>query len=493
MCEVAVFLAPTSFARDRAVEWGVPADRIRVLPLGAVGPTRRRGGAGSAPGSAYVGTMAPHKGVHVLLEAVRGLPGRTWTLDLVRQPRPRPRRTALACARSRSGDPRIRFRGPLASGRVGAHLGLDRPARPARRCGGRTARSPSSKRSPRACPSWPRARAGCRRSSRKRPGCSFLRATSAPCARSAARRAGWPHLLAGPLDALAAQDRCRRARASWRRSTPSSCPSGPARRDAGVRGSASSCSTSAGPRTPSAPPSPRAIPSLDVHVLIVENGSSAAPPAAPGDRLRLPENRGFAGGMNAGLERLLAEGCDRYPPPQQRRRARAGLPSPAARPPSKILAWPRSVPLILRAADGRVESRGAPWTWNGGGSGSRARARMADDRRGTAPRGGALRRGDHAQPGGPGRVGLLSTRTISSRSRSRLVRAGPARGLRPGRRPGRASAARGQRDDRPPSPDATSTMRRATTSAASRSSNPRRPRGLAAPVRGPGPQPRRSR
>ena len=42
----------------------------------------------------------------------------------------------------------------------------------------------------------------------------------------------------------------------------------------------------------------------------MENGAAAAP-APLDDRLRLPENRGFAGGMNAGLERLLSEGCDR--------------------------------------------------------------------------------------------------------------------------------------------------------------------------------------
>ena len=42
-------------------------------------------------------------------------------------------------------------------------------------------------------------------------------------------------------------------------------------------------------------------PTLDVRVLIVENGRGG--PAPRPDRLRLPENRGFAGGMNAGLER----------------------------------------------------------------------------------------------------------------------------------------------------------------------------------------------
>jgi GT2 family glycosyltransferase len=95
---------------------------------------------------------------------------------------------------------------------------------------------------------------------------------------------------------------------------------------------------------------------LDVHVLIVENGSSAGP-AATGDRLHLTENRGFAGGMNAGLERLRAAGCDQF----------LLLNSDAVLEPdclgrlSAALADPRLAaagPVILRGADGRVESRG---------------------------------------------------------------------------------------------------------------------------------------
>ena len=108
--DVHAILAPTRFARDRAVEWGAPADKIRVLSLGAVaGPTRprlalprRRFG--------YVGTLAQHKGVHVLLEAVRRLPGHDWTLDIVGNPAIDPGYTARLRALAH-GDPRIRFRG----------------------------------------------------------------------------------------------------------------------------------------------------------------------------------------------------------------------------------------------------------------------------------------------------------------------------------------------------------------------------------------------
>ena len=52
-------------------------------------------------------------------------------------------------------------------------------------------------------------------------------------------------------------------------------------------------------------------PRLDVRVLVVQNGIPG--PAIPGsERLALPENRGFAGGMNAGVRRAAEQGCDRF-------------------------------------------------------------------------------------------------------------------------------------------------------------------------------------
>jgi len=76
-------LAPTRFAMDRAIEWGAPPDKVRVLSLGAItGPTQRREAA-SRRRFAYLGTVAPHKGLHILVEAVMGLSSRDWTLDIV--------------------------------------------------------------------------------------------------------------------------------------------------------------------------------------------------------------------------------------------------------------------------------------------------------------------------------------------------------------------------------------------------------------------------
>jgi glycosyltransferase involved in cell wall biosynthesis len=107
-----VVLAPTEFAKQRAVEWGLPAEKIRVVPLGAVpGPTRARPAA-SRRRFGYVGTLAPHKGVHVLLEAVKGLPGHDWTLDIGGNPAVDPGYTARLRALA-AGDPRVRFRGVI--------------------------------------------------------------------------------------------------------------------------------------------------------------------------------------------------------------------------------------------------------------------------------------------------------------------------------------------------------------------------------------------
>jgi GT2 family glycosyltransferase len=121
-------------------------------------------------------------------------------------------------------------------------------------------------------------------------------------------------------------------------------------------------------------------PRLDVRVLIVENGSREVA-ATAGARLRLPENRGFAGGMNAGLERLRAEGCEQY----------LILNNDAVLEPnclhllSEALEDPRLAavgPVILRAADGRVESRGLSVDLRGGRVRMEGQGEAAEDRAG---------------------------------------------------------------------------------------------------------------
>jgi GT2 family glycosyltransferase/glycosyltransferase involved in cell wall biosynthesis len=101
-------------------------------------------------------------------------------------------------------------------------------------------------------------------------------------------------------------------------------------------------------------------PALRAQVLVVENGPAAMPAALPEgvERLALPRNLGYAGGMNAGLRALCTAGCDRVlllnddawlEPGALRRLAEALADETLA----------AVGPVILREKDGRVESRGA--------------------------------------------------------------------------------------------------------------------------------------
>jgi len=112
---VDLFLAPTAFARDRALEAGLPKDRMRVQALGAVvGPARPRP-AGPRPRLGFVGTLAPHKGVHLLVEAFLGVPAPEARLEIFGSPAVLPS-YAARLGRAAAGDARIRFRGPFPEG-----------------------------------------------------------------------------------------------------------------------------------------------------------------------------------------------------------------------------------------------------------------------------------------------------------------------------------------------------------------------------------------
>jgi glycosyltransferase involved in cell wall biosynthesis len=75
--EVSVFLAPSRTMRDRMVGFGLPARRVKVLPLGiqCFESSPREPLASRKPVFGFIGTLAPHKGVHVLIEAMRHLKG----------------------------------------------------------------------------------------------------------------------------------------------------------------------------------------------------------------------------------------------------------------------------------------------------------------------------------------------------------------------------------------------------------------------------------
>ncbi len=72
--DVDLFLAPSQFIADVFADFGVPRDHIKHLPYGReafpVHPRERNG----TLRIGFVGTLAPHKGVHVLIEACRLLP-----------------------------------------------------------------------------------------------------------------------------------------------------------------------------------------------------------------------------------------------------------------------------------------------------------------------------------------------------------------------------------------------------------------------------------
>ena len=113
--DVDVFLAPTAFARDRAIETGLDPAKVQVRRLGAVaGPALPRQ-AKARRRLAFVGTLAAHKGVDVLIRAFRALPGADLTLDLHGGLTTHPAYVAKL-RQAAGGDPRIRFHGPFAEG-----------------------------------------------------------------------------------------------------------------------------------------------------------------------------------------------------------------------------------------------------------------------------------------------------------------------------------------------------------------------------------------
>ena len=71
---VSLFVAPSAALGDEYLALGLPPDKLRVADYGFVPLDRRRRQRGSTLRIGFVGTLAWHKGAHVLLEAVRGLP-----------------------------------------------------------------------------------------------------------------------------------------------------------------------------------------------------------------------------------------------------------------------------------------------------------------------------------------------------------------------------------------------------------------------------------
>ena len=87
MCErVDRFVSPSAFLRDRFVEWGLPAARIAVADNGFAAPhapvPREPRGEDDRLRVVYLGTWIPSKGVHLLVEALRGIAPDRAVLDV---------------------------------------------------------------------------------------------------------------------------------------------------------------------------------------------------------------------------------------------------------------------------------------------------------------------------------------------------------------------------------------------------------------------------
>ena len=120
-------VSPSRFTRDQAIAAGFPGERIRVIRSGVVSNISRRSPrpVGPVRRFGFLGQVAPHKGVHVLIDAVRRLQGAPLTLtihgDLTRS------LDYVAGLRARAaGDARITFAGAYTTDDLDAvFAGLD--------------------------------------------------------------------------------------------------------------------------------------------------------------------------------------------------------------------------------------------------------------------------------------------------------------------------------------------------------------------------------
>jgi glycosyltransferase involved in cell wall biosynthesis len=108
----AAVLAPTRFvAAQVAAGTGYPLDAIRLSRYGMPPIARVRRTPGPTLRLAFIGQLAPHKGVHLVIEAVRSLADRPIALDVHGPLTPYPDYVARLKALA-GDDPRIVFRGP---------------------------------------------------------------------------------------------------------------------------------------------------------------------------------------------------------------------------------------------------------------------------------------------------------------------------------------------------------------------------------------------
>lgn len=122
----AVVLAPTQFLHGRLAHLGIAPGKLRLVPFGIAAPDPRWLRAGERPDAdgrlriAFAGSLAPSKGVHLLLEALALAPDLQAEVELFGGRSDD--RYASVIERLAGNDRRIRFAGTFADGEFGAIL-----------------------------------------------------------------------------------------------------------------------------------------------------------------------------------------------------------------------------------------------------------------------------------------------------------------------------------------------------------------------------------
>jgi glycosyltransferase involved in cell wall biosynthesis len=117
------FVAPSRLLRERAIEWGVPAAKIALLRYGVDLPPKRSPRRYAPDGRvrfAFLGTPAPHKGVHVLLDAFRAAGLKSAQLSIWGSSSADP--NYFADLRRRAQGLAVRFPGAIPNAQVPAAL-----------------------------------------------------------------------------------------------------------------------------------------------------------------------------------------------------------------------------------------------------------------------------------------------------------------------------------------------------------------------------------
>jgi glycosyltransferase involved in cell wall biosynthesis len=124
LAQVDRFVAPSDYVKHVYVEQGLPSARIRVLPHG-VSPARLQPSGepmtedAGRPLFGFLGSLAPAKGVHVLVEAFRDMP---LTAGLVLYGDPTVFSAYVERLRRLATHPGVRFAGPVDHDQVGDAL-----------------------------------------------------------------------------------------------------------------------------------------------------------------------------------------------------------------------------------------------------------------------------------------------------------------------------------------------------------------------------------